>query len=274
MSEERQRGGRKTLAQQADKYDCYQRSVQETEPEIRTIQRVFKQNRGRAPRSMREDFCGTGMMACDWVRQHRDNTAFGIDLDPECLDWGRQHNVGALSPEQQARVKLVEGNVLEVGHEPVDVTVAFNFSYALFRERREILHYFRQARATLAHDGMFFLDVYGGIDAQDQRTVRRKCDGFTYVWEQRSFDAIRHWGDNYIHFEFPDGSAIRNAFRYGWRIRSLPELREILHDAGFSGTEVYMEGTSRRTGLGNDIFSKRERAEADPAWIAYLVALP
>jgi hypothetical protein len=274
MSEERRRGGRKTLAQQADKYDCYQRSVQETEPEIRVIQRVFKRHRGRAPRSLREDFCGTGVMACDWVGQHRDNTAFAIDLDPECLDWGRRHNVGALSPEQQARVKLVEGNVLEVGHEPVDVTVAFNFSYALFRERREILHYFRQARATLAHDGMLFLDVYGGIDAQDPRTVRRKCDGFTYVWEQRSFDAISHWGENFIHFEFPDGSQIRNAFRYGWRIRSLPELREILQDAGFSRTEVYMEGTSRQTGLGNDIFSKRERAEADPAWIAYLVALP
>ena len=94
------------------------------------------------------------------------------------------------------------------------------------------------------------------------------------MWEQRSFDAVQSWGENYIHFEFPDGSALHNAFQYGWRIRSLPELRETLADAGFSRTEVYMEGTDRETGEGNDVFSKRERFEADPAWVAYLVALP
>ncbi len=274
MNRERRIGGRRTLAQRADKYDCYQRSVQETDPEIHVIQRVFKKHRGRAPRSLREDFCGTALMACDWVRQHRENTAVAIDLDPECLDWGGNHNVAELSPDQQGRVKLVQGDVLETGHEPVDVTVAFNFSYALFRERREILRYFRQARATLVHDGMFVIDVYGGIDAQDQRTVRRRCEGFTYVWEQRSFDAVGSWGENYIHFEFADGSEIRNAFHYGWRVRSIPELRELLEEAGFRETEVYMEGTDKQTGLGNEVFSKRERFEADPAWIAYLVALP
>jgi len=54
----------------------------------------------------------------------------------------------------------------------------------------------------------------------------------------------------------------------------VPELREILEDAGFSKTEVYWEGTDRKTGEGNDVFSKRETAHDDPAWIAYLVALP
>lgn len=265
---------RKTLAQQADKYDCYQQSVQETEPEIAFIRRVFRRHRGREPRSLREDFCGTAMMACDWVRKNPQNTAFGIDLDPECLAWGAHHNVAALDSEAQSRVKLVEGNVLEVGHEPVDMTLAFNFSYSLFATRRELTHYFRQARATLHNEGLFFLDVYGGIDAMDPQTIRRDYDGFTYVWEQRSFDAIRNWGENYIHFEFPDGSKIRNAFRYGWRLRSLPELREALADAGFSSSEVYWEGTDRKTGEGNDVYTRRTRAEADPAWIAYLVAIP
>jgi len=121
---------------------------------------------------------------------------------------------------------------------------------------------------------MLFLDAYGGVEAQQQRIVRRPCDGFTYVWEQRSFDPIQSWGRNYIHYEFPDGSAIRRAFRYDWRLWTLPELREIMADAGFSHSEVYWEGTCQRTGLGNDVFVRRERAEADPAWIAYLVAIP
>ena len=38
--------------------------------------------------------------------------------------------------------------------------------------------------------------------------------------------------------------------------------------------KVYWEGTSQRTGQGNDIYTRRERAEADPAWVSYLVALP
>jgi hypothetical protein len=274
MNRSQRRRGRPTLAQQADKYDCYQKSVQEPEAEIPVIQRVFRKHRGRQPRSLREDFCGTAAMTCAWVRGHRENTAVGIDLDDECLQWGRRHNVGALTPEQQSRVKLIQGDVLDVGHEPVDVAVAFNFSYFLFRTRPEMLRYMRAARATLGAEGMLFLDVYGGTEAQQPRTVRRSYRGFTYVWEQRAFDSIRSWGQNFIHYEFPDGSALRRAFSYDWRIWSIPELREILADAGFSRTEVYWEGTCQRTGQGNDVYMRRERAEADPAWVAYMVALP
>lgn len=272
----RRRGGRgrSSLARKADKYDCYQRSVQEPEAEIGVIERVFRRQRGRPARSLREDFCGTALLACTWVRRNRGNRAFGIDVDPECLDWGRRHNLAPLSPDQQSRVKLVEGDVLDIGHEPVDVTVAFNFSYFIFRERRQLLRYFRAARATLKSDGMLFLDAYGGPEAQQPLVVRRRYGGFTYVWEQRSFDPIGCIGSNAIHFEFADGSALRNAFRYDWRLWTLPELRDLLAEAGFSRSEVYWEGTDSRTGTGNDVYARRERAEADLAWIAYLIAYP
>lgn len=266
--------GRSSLARRADKYDCYQESVQEPEAEIGVIERVFRRQRGRPARSLREDFCGTALLACTWVRRHRQRRAFGIDLDPECLDWGRRHNVAALSPEQQSRVKLIEGDVLDIGHEPVDVTVAFNFSHFIFRTRRELLAYLVAARATLKSDGMLFLDAYGGPEAQQPLVVRRRRPGFSYVWEQRSFDPIGCIGSNAIHFEFEDGSALRNAFRYDWRLWSLPELRDLLAEAGFSRNEVYWENTDRRTGNGNDVYTKRERAAADLAWIAYLIAYP
>ena len=77
-----------------------------------------------------------------------------------------------------------------------------------------MLRYFTKARATLASDGMLFLDVYGGTEALQPLTIRRRYQGFTYVWEQRSFDPISCWGENFIHYEFPDGSALRRAFRY------------------------------------------------------------
>ena len=46
-------------------------------------------------------------------------------------------------------MKLIEGNVLDVGNGGFDVTVAFNFSYMIFQERQVLLRYFEQARATL-----------------------------------------------------------------------------------------------------------------------------
>ncbi|MDH3518977.1 MAG: class I SAM-dependent methyltransferase [Myxococcales bacterium] len=264
----------KTLAQRADKYVCYQNSVQEPEVDVPFVERVFRKHRGRPPRRLREDFCGTAAFACAWVQRHRNNVAFGIDLDAEPLDWGRRHNLTALSPEQQSRVKLIEGNVLHVGHERVDVTVAYNFSYSLFRTRPEMLEYFRAARASLDSGGLFFLDVYGGPEAQETKIEKRKCEGFTYIWEQHRFDPIQNHGVNYIHYAFPDGSELRRAFAYEWRIWSVPELREILLDAGFSKTEVYWEGTDRQTGKANDVFTRRERASDDPAWVAYIVAIP
>jgi hypothetical protein len=264
---------RKTLAQRADKYLCYQRSVQEPDLDVTFVDRVFRKLRGRPARSLREDFAGTAAFSCAWVRRHRENTAFAIDLDPEPLEWGRRHNVAALGPEQQARVKLIEGDVRDVGHEPVDVTVAYNFSYFLFETRPELLGYFRAARATLASDGALFLDVYGGGQAMEALVEATEFDDFTYVWEQRSFDPIHNRGENHIHFEFPDGSELRRAFSYSWRVWTVPEIRELLAEAGFSECPVYWEGTDRRTGEGNDVFTRRERAEGDPAWVAHLVAL-
>jgi hypothetical protein len=271
--QKRKRKSRRTQATRADRYDLYQKSVQEPAADTPFIHRVFKRQYGRAPRSLREDFCGTAALACHWVERHEENIAVGIDLDPEPLEWGRKHNLSKLSPEQAARVKLIEGNVLDVGNGGFDLTVAFNFSYMIFDQRPLMLRYFRQARATLGSEGIFFLDVYGGPDAQRSLKENRECDGFDYVWDQHSFDPIRSRGVNYIHFEFDDGSRMRRAFKYVWRLWGINELRDLLEEAGFSKVEVYWEGTDRKTGEGNDIYKQRKSAEDDPAWVCYIAGI-
>ncbi len=263
---------RLSLAQQADRYDLYQRSVQEPEPDLLLIQRVFKKRFGRMPRLIREDFCGTALLACQWVERHRENRAFGIDLDPEPLDWGRQHNVARLGTDQASRIKLIQGDVRDVATPAVDVTIAFNFSYFLFEKREELRDYFRRARATLQPEGLFVCDAYGGPEAHHASSEERDCDGFTYVWDQSVFEPISHHCVNYIHFEFEDGSRLQRAFRYEWRLWSLPELRELLLEAGFSEVEIYWEGTDTRTNEGNGVFTRREKVSDDPAWVCYLVA--
>jgi hypothetical protein len=75
----------------------------------------------------------------------------------------------------------------------------------------------------------------------------------------------------HIDFRFPDGSKIDKAFSYDWRLWSLPELKELLAEAGFSRTTVWWEGTSKEGG-GNGIFTPENRGEADAGWVAYLIA--
>ncbi len=268
----RSRRPRRRLATRADPFDLYQKAVQEPEPDLHLVSRIFRSHYGRPPRLLREDFCGTGLTACTWVRLHRENRAFGVDLDPAPLAWGRRHNVAALAPEARARVSLLRGDVRESSPERAEVTIAFNFSYFVFKTRRELRAYFESARRGLRRQGILVLDAYGGADAQRTGEERREVDGFDYVWDQHGFDPISHTVSNYIHFQFRDGSRLRRAFHYDWRLWSLPEIQELLLEAGFRTVGCYWEGTDRATGEGNSIFTLRRRAEDDPAWVAYLAA--
>jgi hypothetical protein len=161
-----------------------------------------------------------------------------------------------------------------VKHEAVDVTVGFNFSYFIFQERADLLAYFRRALESLRPHGLFVVDLYGGADSQRTLTESRDHDEFDYVWDQDVFDPIHNRAVNYIHFEFPDGSRIERAFRYDWRLWSIPELRDALHEVGFSRTEPYWERTDRKSNEGTGVYYRAKRAPDDPAWVAYIAALP
>ena len=103
-------------------------------------------------------------------------------------------------------------------------------------------------------------------------TDKTKNKGFTYLWEQASFNPVTSEMVCHIHFRFPDGSKMRRAFSYEWRLWTLPEIRELLAEAGFSRSAVYWEGTDDDTGEGDGEFTASEKGEADPAWVVYIVA--
>lgn len=262
------------MASRADRHDLYQKSVQDVRWEAGFLERIFHEQRGRAPLSLREDFCGTALAACEWVRRNPRHTAVGVDLDAEVLAWGRQHNLSRLEPDASKRIELLQQDVLKVRTQPVDMLLAFNFSYWIFKERATLKRYFRRARESLNDDGLFLLDAYGGSDAYLEMRERDDLGRFTYIWDQADYDPVSGHTTCHIHFAFPDGSRLNQAFTYHWRLWTLPELTELLREAGFSAVSIYLEGTDPETGEGTGEFARVDRGEADPAWIAYLVAQP
>ena len=269
----RKRRNRPPLADGADRYLLYQNSVQDAPADAAFLDDEFRRRRNRWARSFREDFCGTAALSCEFVARHPETQAIGIDLDPAPLAWGREHNIAKLSRAEQKRIELVESDVLVVGEPRVDLVAAMNFSYWIFETRELMRNYFERVRQALNPGGLFFIDAYGGSDCHEEKEYAREEDGFDFIWDQVAFDPISGHMRCAIHYEFPDGSRLNNAFRYQWRFWSLPELRELLAEAGFSKTVVLWEGADE-DGDGNGEFEEVTEGSADETWIAYLVSEP
>ena len=271
MAQKQKKAQHKKMAQMADRHELYEKSVQNTELDYEFVNKTFQKLRQRKPHSLREDFCGTARMCREWVSGRRTNTAVGVDLDGEVLDWGRKHNINVLKSSQQLRVQLKNANVLSVDADPVDVIMAMNFSYQLFKERENLGNYFKTVREGLVDDGVFFLDAYGGYESFKEQKERTKHKKFTYVWDQAIYNPISGEMTCHIHFHFPDGSKMKKAFSYDWRMWTLPELQELLYEAGFKRVTVYWEGTDKN-GEGDGKFKPAKIADADPAWVCYITA--
>ncbi len=263
---------KKLTRRTADKYQLYLQSVQEPEVEVDFFHKVYRKRFGRRPLRLREDFCGTAAVCVEWVKSHKDRTAVGVDLDPEPLAWCREHFLPDLNDDQRDRITLREQDVRALDATKYDIVAAQNFSFFLFKTRPALREYFEYALGNLADDGLLIADMMGGSECHlEDRTEKRKKDGFTYLWEQKRFDPITHETQFAIHFKFPGGSKWKNAFEYDWRLWTMPEVRELLAEAGFSKADVYWEGADE-DGEGDGDFRIRKHADADPAWIAYIVA--
>jgi len=260
-------------ARNADKHELYQTSVNGPEHDVAFLERVYKNKNGELPRVIREDFCGTALLCAAWAKKRPQNRAIGVDLHEPTLEWGREHNVTPLGARAK-NVKLVSANVLDVTRPKVDVLLAMNFSYFIFKQRQQMLAYFRTAKRSLKSSGVLILDLLGGPEAQSIELQHRKYPGFKYVWRQSVFEPVSHDITYHIDFEFKDGSRMKSAFTYEWRLWTIPELRDLLADAGFSSSDVYWENTDSDTGEGNGVYRLVKRAPADHGWVAHIVGHP
>lgn len=266
-----------TMAETADKFLCYQKSVQSPGHEVEFFEQAFHDAFGRKPYSLREDFCGTFAVCCNWVDSNKRRTAVGVDLCDETLQWGRDNNLAKLTEKQQTRVSLLLEDVRVPSTPTVDVLAAQNFSFWIFKTREEVRDYFKAARANLSSEGIMVIDMMGGgacYEEQnvDKRTIKKGKQGFEYHWHQVSFNPVTADAQFRIDFKFADGSKLKNAFDYHWRFWTIPEVRELLAEAGFRESHVYWE-QEEDAGKDAGLWRRGKSAPSHPSWISYIVGV-
>ena len=257
-----------------DKYDFYRRAVQSPDVDVLFLRDTYKELKKTEPTSLREDFCGTFAISCEWAKLSPKYRSFGVDLDPEPIAYGKEHYFSKLSTSEQERVTIREANVLQPGVPKTDIVAAMNFSHYIFKDRLAMKSYFQTILATLNPGGIFVADSFGGPACQKPTRDVIKHKGFNYIWEQKSYDPVSCEALFYIHFHVKDrkGKITRHLkqFSYDWRMWSILELRELMLESGFKQTHVYWEGTTR-SGSGNGVFTRTEQGEECEAWVAYVV---
>jgi hypothetical protein len=223
------------------RYDLYELCVQAPD---RTAPFLYAVH-GGDPRTLREDFCGSGGVCRAWAAmtprppRRAPFRAIGVDLDPEPLQRLRGHRT----------VKPVRSDVLSCDLK-ADIISATNFPIGYWHTRKDLLRYLRHTRKCLNHRGVFVCDTYGGATAFTPGSTVRDFflpDGarIRYTWQQASADPTTGMVTDIIHFRgFRDREVVLDvpdAFTYRWRLWSIPELRDAMLEAGFASIDIYTE---------------------------------
>ena len=217
-----------------DRFELYELAVTDAARLVPFLRSVH----GGDPRTLREDFCGSGALARHWPGAVPAGIAIAVDADARPLKKLTGH----------PRLKTVHADVREAA-DRADIIAATNFPLGYWHSRAELLAYLRHARGCLKPSGIFIADIYGGVTAftpgsQTQRLRGPSAQRIDYAWEQVAADPLSGRVHNAIHFRVtPKGASraknFRNAFTYDWRLWSIPELRDAMLDAGFKSVEVY-----------------------------------
>ncbi len=255
------------------KHLLYEESVQCPDWQVDYLPQFHKWLIGKKPVDMREDFCGSGRIACEWVRRSPKNKAMGLDTDSEVLNYAKTVNLTKLTPAQQKRVTFLKQDVLIPTKQKFDFIGAYNFSYFTFHERKTLLKYLKSAYQSLKSKGTLFLEIAGGPefineDRQSKELVVKDVGRIEQVWEQHQYDPITQVCDYSIHFKLPNGEWINDAFTYHWRIWTIRDLRELLEEAGFKQSVVLWDHEAEQ-----EEFLPTENAEMRPDFLAYVVGV-
>lgn len=267
----------------------YRAAVQHPDAEVRFLLRAFEHYFPDAPVGgrLREDFAGTAAVAAAWVQLDDNHRALAVDNHGPTVRWAQRQATRELG-ERMQDLHIIQADVLDLAAPKVDIVAALNFSTFIYHDREALRQYFRHARRCLRKPGLLVIDAFGGpgamrigtqrrnatLDAPPGSTTPTAADApFIYEWEQRSHDPVTARIDCRIHFEWPVGrrrKRIENAFVYNWRLWTLPELRELMLEAGFAACDVWCDRITK-SGRTDGIYRPTASIPAREDWIAYVV---
>lgn len=256
-----------------DKYYYYSAAVQSPKSECEFFAKTYKSINKKLPETMREDFCGTFQICCEWTKLNKNFKAIGVDLSEEPINYGKEHYLKNLKKDDFNRVKILKKDVRSNDLPSTDIVCALNFSYFCFKERKELLKYFKSVHNSLNQKGLLILDCFGGSDCYEPNEEETEHDEekFSYFWDQDTFNPINNHANFHIHFKRQGEKKRKRVFSYDWRMWSLAELKDILDEAGFSSSKVYWEKDDDDGG-GNGEFYPTEVGESCESWVVYIVA--
>ncbi|MBT3984312.1 MAG: class I SAM-dependent methyltransferase [Bacteriovoracaceae bacterium] len=258
-----------------DKYALYLCSVQDPLSDVERISNIYTELTEKNPEKLREDFSGTFALCCCWVQDEKNNSAIAIDIDENALSYGKENYYTHLSDDEKKRLNVLQQDSISTT-EKVDIIVAFNYSYCLFHQRSVLKQYFKHCLDSLDKDGILILDLFGGSDSEILETQVRQIhnndqiQNFDFEFVRESFNPISRKSHYHINFKYEDGPSIEKAFSYHFRMWTIPELRELMEEVGFSKSVVFWEGIGD-DGFGNGEFHQSETEENTVNWNAFIV---
>lgn len=233
-----------------DPHSLYELCAQNPPRDAKLLRAIHANASVRKPAAnltLGEDFCGTAALSRAWCDLSPTFHAIAADIDTPTIARAKRDSAN------HANIKLIRADVRKV-KDPVDLIAVLNFSICELHTRRDLLTYFKHARSRLTkRKGTLICDLYGGADSYqtgllDQtitppRSHPAAKDKILYSWEQRTADPLTARVVNAMHFDVQSkgkkNQVFLDAFVYDWRLWTIPELREAMHEVGFNHTAVY-----------------------------------
>ena len=272
-----------------NKLFLYRYAVQHPEAEVNFLERAYMHYfDDTRPTLLREDFAGTCAISGAWVELDEDNRALAVEIDEDTAIWADHTLFDTINTRAEDVIILVD-DVMNVIEPNVDIVASMNFSTLIYHNHHDLLSYLQHVRKCLEDNGIFVMDVFGGQDATTIGKQERdlslphginlanngdsKESKLKYIWEQRAYDQYSHKIDCRIHFKLSNGTCIKNAFVYDWKLWSLKEIQATMIEAGFELAEVWLDDFDEETGLSNGFYSPAKEYPTRKDWVAYIVAV-
>jgi hypothetical protein len=227
-----------------NKHVLYQTTVQDPKKELEFFRKIYRNIFSRVPYSIREDFCGTGFISCEWVKMNVENTSVGIDIDDDPLEWGRKNNIMNLSSGDD-RVKLYNHNVL-VEWDPkqkFDIILSLNYSHFLLNKRTDFVSYLKNVKKNV-DKGFYVLDFFGGSKIYSDSSVKRNFgqekNDHSYEFKAKKLDLLNNFSYCSINFKLGK-KKLNNLYNFKFRVYSIPEMIDCFTEAGFNNFRIFIK---------------------------------